>query len=367
MERQCHLNLILSSFVRTDWGIINSRGLFGAMIFLLDTQQNRSNDMKTENISQLLTAKLQFDPNKEVEKICALIRSEVKRRGMHGVLIGLSGGWDSSTCAYLCARCLPPEQIHLVSLPERDSDPGIHNHAETVAKNLGLPLEERNISELFMQLGLYEGVPETVAKNRSALEKYIKTLGWLSGSKAFFTWGQQFGFAERKGFFAWLLRHKLINYVGTTEKFIIGKVRARSLMLSTRAMELDCLQVCTTDRSEWSVGFYDPHGDGIGDIAPLQHLYKTQVAQLASTLGVPKAILRQPPSGDLAAGLPNEVPMGLSYAQLDQILAGFALKLTDPEIASTVGLKRSLVKSIRSSCQVANQRRGMPVMVKTDL
>jgi NAD+ synthase len=320
--------------------------------------------MEMEKLGQDLDSKLQFDTGKEIERICDFIRSEVKRRGSRGVVLGLSGGWDSSACAYLCARCLFAEQIHLYSLPERDSNPGIHSHARLVAQALGLPLEERNISELFNQLGLYDGVPQAVAGDRAVLKKGIKILSMFSRSKAFFPWAQQFGFSTRKGFLAWILRRRFWKYVGITEKFILGKVRARSLMLSTRAMELDCLLICTSDRSEWSVGFYDPHGDGVGDIAPLLHLYKTQIRALARALDVPEEIIQTPPSGDLAAGLPNEVPIGLPYEQLDLVLEGFALGMADAKIASGTGVRRSVVKSIRSACQVAEERRSMPVRVE---
>ena len=129
------------------------------------------------------------------------------------------------------------------------------------------------------------------------------------------------------------------------------------LVLSIKAMQMDCLLVCTTDRSEGSIGFYDPHGDGVGDIAPLCHLYKTQIRQLARALGVADEILSQSSSGDLAAGLPNETAIGLRYEELDRILAGFSLGLMDEEIAAEVGLRGSMVKTIRSACLLADERR----------
>jgi NAD+ synthase len=160
------------------------------------------------------------------------------------------------------------------------------------------------------------------------------------------------------------MRRKLWPYAGKTEMFIFGKVRARMLVLSLKAMQLDCLLVCTTDRSEWSVGFYDPHGDGVGDIAPLCHLYKTQIRELARVVGVADEILKQPSSGDLAAGLPNETAIGLRYEQLDRVLVGLSLGIGDEEIAAVAGVQRSMVNAIRSTCKLADERRGMPVGVE---
>ena len=313
---------------------------------------------------KLLETALLFNSASEIERICNFIHSEVKRRGVRGVVIGLSGGLDSTTCAYLCARCLPANQIHLFSLPERDSSSVTHSHAQMVARTLGLPLEEKNLSDLFNQLGLYDQVSPELAKNRPVLERAIGILRWLSGSPALYPWAQEYAFSSRHGFLGWILRRKLWTYAATTEKFIFGKVRTRMLVLSTKAMQMDCLMVCATDRSEWSVGFYDPHGDGVGDIAPLCHLYKTQIRELARALGVADEILQQPSSGDLAAGLPNEIAIGLSYKHLDRVLAGMSLRMEDAEIAAEAGVKSSVVKSIRAACKLADERRSMPIGIK---
>lgn len=314
-----------------------------------------------ENSLTTVEESLQFDPALEIEKICRFISGEVDRRGVHGIVLGLSGGLDSSTCAYLCARCLRMDQIHLVSLPERDSSPGPYSHARMIAQLLDLPLEERNLSEIFDKLGLYRQVSQKVAANRRLLQRSIKILGWLSGMPSFYPWAQQYSFDKRRGFLAWLMRRRFWVQAGQTEMFVFGKVRTRMLVLSMRAMQLDCLQICTTDRSERAVGFYDIHGDGVGDIAPLQHLYKTQIRQLARELGVPEEILKQPSSGDLAAGLPNESAIGLSYEQLDKILAGLSLEMREDEIAAQSGVKPAMVKAVRSACRVADERRRMPL------
>lgn len=258
-------------------------------------------------------------------------------------------------------RCLPASQIHLLSLPERDSSAVTYGHAQAVAHALRLPLEERDLSEMCAGLGLYEQVSREVAGNRPLLERSLRILRWLSRSQATFPWMQEYAFGRRRGLLATLIRRWLWPYAGMTKTFILGKVRARSLVLSIRAMQMDCLLVCTTDRSEWSIGFYDPHGDGVGDIAPLCHLYKTQIRELARALGVAAEILEQPSSGDLAAGLPNEIAIGLRYEQLDRVLAGLSLGMGDEEVAAETGLPRSAVKTIRAACKLADERRSLPL------
>lgn len=316
--------------------------------------------MGNEEFRQRIETNLQFDPANEIERICQFIQGEVKRRGVRGVTIGLSGGLDSTTCAFLCARCLPAKQIHLFSLPERDSNVVIHDHVQTAVQALGLPFEEIDQTDLFAQLGLYEQMPQNLAADSTFLERSIQVLRRLSSSPALFPWAQQYSFHNRRGILAWLLQHRFWHYAQRTEKFIIGKVRTRMLVLSLKAIQNDSLMICTTDRSEWVVGFYDPHGDGVGDIAPLRHLYKTQIRELARALTVPAEIVQQPSSGDLGAGLPNETAIGLPYEKLDRILVGLSMEMKDEEIATSVGVRKKMVRAIRSACAVADERRRMP-------
>lgn len=317
--------------------------------------------MTKDNDQDPLEWALAFDPQAEIERITAFVRAEVARRGARGVMIGLSGGLDSSVCAYLCVRALSPEQVHVLLLPERDSDPRLHSQAHQIVRTLGLRTNEMDMTGILEHLGLYEGSSREVTGNRGQLERVIAWLRRLSGAPALFPWAQEYAFGERRGLTAGLLRSRLWGYAGQAQAFILGKVRVRMLALSLRAARLDSLLVCTTDRSEYSIGFYDPHGDGAGDLALLRHLYKTQIRELARALGVPDGLIRQPSSGDLAAGLPNETAIGVSYEVLDLVLAGLSLGMSDEAIARQAGVHAQLVAALRSACALAEARRAMPV------
>lgn len=320
-------------------------------------------DMNAEECAGAIEAMLEFDPNTEIERICNFIQGEVKRRGVRGIVLGMSGGLDSTTCAYLCKRCLRPDQIHLYSLPERDSSPDILDRAHLAARSLNLPLITEELSELCKKIGVYREMPQETAKDRKVLELAVRIMRRLSRTNAFFSWAQTYAFDSRHGLFACFMRRWLWQHAGRTEAFILGKVRARMLVLSIKAAQLDCLEICTTDRSEMAIGFYDPHGDGVGDIAPLCHLYKTQIRRLAVELRVPEEILSQPSSGDLAAGLPNETAIGLQYEELDRVLSGIALGLKEDEIAAGAGVKLQTIKEIQSACKAADRRRAMPAKI----
>jgi len=330
------------------------------MMILTSAHQERNFLMRDIEQTRILDVRLNFDPIAESDRICEFIQGEVKRRGAHGIVLGLSGGLDSSTCTYLCVRCLKPEQIHLYSLPERDSSPAIHSRAKAVARESSHPLEEQNISVFLQQIGIYDSLSKEDAANIPLLERSIHFLRRALQQPALYPWMQQYAFGERNG---WRFRMRgrfFWPQVGNTLSFIHGKVRLRMLILSLKALSLDCLLICTTDRSEYSIGFYDPHGDGVGDIAPLRHLYKTQIRVLARALGVIDEVIQEPSSGDLSGGLPNETALGLSYEQLDRILAGLSSGMAVEEIAAGVGVRQSLVHSIQSACQLAEQRRNFP-------
>jgi len=99
------------------------------------------------------------------------------------------------------------------------------------------------------------------------------------------------------------------------------KVRLRMVLLYYYAELENLLVIGTCNKTELSVGFFVKWGDAAADIAPLASLYKTQVRQLATYLDVPEEIIAKPPSAGLWEGQTDEDEMGISYEELDKILA----------------------------------------------
>jgi NAD+ synthase len=97
------------------------------------------------------------------------------------------------------------------------------------------------------------------------------------------------------------------------------------LTLYYLANRLSYLVVGTGNRSEISVGYFTKYGDGAVDILPLGNLVKRRVRELAIHLGMPKEIIKKPPSAGLWVGQTDEGEMGITYEELDRyLLAGEA-------------------------------------------
>jgi NAD+ synthase len=102
------------------------------------------------------------------------------------------------------------------------------------------------------------------------------------------------------------------------------KPRLRMSALYYLAQSHSYLVAGTGNRPEWMVGFFTKYGDGGVDLEPLGELYKHEVRGLAEALGVPQAIVNRTPSPGLWPGQTDEGEMGITYAEIDAILAAWA-------------------------------------------
>ena len=99
------------------------------------------------------------------------------------------------------------------------------------------------------------------------------------------------------------------------------KPRLRMATLYTLAQTHGYLVAGTGNKSELAVGYFAKYGDGGVDVEPLGDLYKWQVRRLARELAIPQPIIDRPPSAGLWAGQTDEGEMGISYEELDAVLA----------------------------------------------
>lgn len=103
-----------------------------------------------------------------------------------------------------------------------------------------------------------------------------------------------------------------------------GNVMARVRMISIFdiAKKLGALVCGTENKSEHELGYYTRFGDAASDVEPIAELYKTEVWEMAKTLGLPEIFYTKEPSAGLWDGQTDEKEMGFSYAEADKVLKG---------------------------------------------
>jgi len=229
------------------------------------------------------------------EKLTQWIKDKVLAAGCKGVVVGISGGLDSSVLAVLCHRAFPENTLGVI-MPcyscQEDSE-----HARTLANKFSIPTVEVVLDDifdaLFQKLPDYKGDPATSHVAEANL-----------------------------------------------------KVRLRMLTLYYIANQRRYMVAGSSNRSELAVGYFTKYGDGGVDIIPLGNLVKGQVKELAGFLGIPSVIIDKPPSAGLWEGQTDEGELGFSYDELDRyLLTGEASdevkRKIEPRIAASEH-KRSL-------------------------
>jgi len=236
---------------------------------------------------------LEIGPLAIRKKLVAFIKQKVNDAGADGAVIGLSGGVDSSTVAFLCAEALGGDKVLGVSMPEM----GVTNAADAA-----------DAKEVATKLGMDCRVVD-ITPAIQALHKNIT--GFEAGA--------------------------LLPAANL-------KPRVRMAILYYYANLLNRLVVGAGNRSEIRAGYFTKYGDGAADLLPLGYIYKTQVKQLAAHLGVPKRIIEKVPSAGLWKGQTDEGELGVLYEKLDMIYAGLDLKLKPDVIAKAAGVEVEKVK-----------------------
>jgi NAD+ synthase len=246
-----------------------------------------------------LTRDLELDPAKAVDRIGKALREQLgtvlQRRGL---VVAMSGGVDSSVCAALAVRAVGPRHVFGLFLPERESDPTSRSTASDWADQLGIPSTTENIAPILEAAGCYR-------RRNDAIRRVIPEFGDDWGCKLVLPNDRTGGglinvtyiVVQPPGGEA-----RRVRLPGAEYREIVAasnfKQRVRKMIEYFHADRLHYAVVGTPNRLEYDQGFFVKGGDGLADVKPIAHLYKTQVYQLADYLGVPKAITSRPPTTD---------------------------------------------------------------------
>lgn len=258
-----------------------------------------------------------------------------------GIIIGLSGGIDSSVAAALSARAIGADRVYGLLLPEKDSSPVSREYGRIMAESLGIEYHEVELTNILESFEVY--------KKRENIVK--KVFPDISGEYKFrLVLPQDLLDKDRLNVYrlevqlqdATILSERLSHrdYLGLMAANDI-KQRVRMTQLYYEAEKRNYIVCGTTNRSEMVQGFFVKFGDGGVDIEPLAPLYKVQVYQLAEYLEIPEEIRSRTPSPDTYSleVSDKDFYFCLPYDMLDIILYGAENNLSKEAVAKEMNLE----------------------------
>ncbi len=291
---------------------------------------------------------LTLDAADEADRIVAAIRSQVLRQlRRKGVVVGLSGGIDSSVTAALCVQALGADRVFGIFMPERDSSDDSLRLGRSLAQQLGIETVVENIAETLSGAGCY-------ARRDSALRQLYPAFGPECRWKIVLP--SLFGNSPYRVYWVVIrttdgLEVRLRMPLDVYQEVVAAtnfKQRVRKMMEYYHADRLRYAVAGTPNLLEYDQGFFVKLGDGAADLKPIAHLYKTQVYQLAEYLCVPEAIRRRPPTTDTYSleQSQEEFFFSLPYHQMDACLYGRNHEIPAEQVAEALGLTPDQVERV---------------------
>jgi NAD+ synthase len=257
-----------------------------------------------------------IDPALAVDVIVGFIREQMAQAGFERLVVGLSGGVDSATVAYLAARAVGAENLLAVRMPYRTSSEASETDAMRVVTALGCGTELVDITPMVEPMLTLIADDDPAALN------------------------------VRRG-----------NVMA----------RQRMIVLYDRSAAFDALVIGTSNKTEALLGYGTLHGDMAAALAPIGDLYKTQLRAVATELGVPPEVVAKTPSADLWPGQTDEGELGRSYDMLDRALYALVDRRWTPDRCVRAGLPADLVEWVARRVARMEFKRQLPPTAKLSL
>lgn len=259
--------------------------------------------------NELADTYLKINPELVTEILQRFIATEIRRAGFERVVLGLSGGIDSTVVAFLCARAIGPQNVLAVTMPYKTSSEATRRDSQAVVDQLGVRTIDVPIAD---QIDAYFSRFPDAAQLR--------------------------------------LANKC--------------ARERMTVLYDQSASFGALVAGTSNKSELLLGYGTQFGDMASAINPIGDLYKTQLYGLAAHLGVPKEILTKVPTGDLWVGQTDEGELGFSYAEVDRLLVLLVDRRWRRAELVQAGFAPEFVDRVATMIRRNHYKRRMPVIAK---
>lgn len=241
--------------------------------------------------------------------LVGFVRDEVRKVGVHKVVLGLSGGIDSALVAFIAAEALGAENVHAICMPYKSSNPQSEAHARLVAEACGINYSVTPITP--MVDAYFEMFPDADNMRR--------------GNKM---------------------------------------ARERMTILFDHSALQRALVLGTSNKTELLLGYGTLYGDMASALNPIGDIYKSQVWQLSEAMGVPQDVISKQPSADLWEGQTDEQELGFSYRQVDELLYRMVdQRMTRQELLGA-GFDAPFIDSIYLKIQNSHFKRRLPVIAK---
>jgi len=250
---------------------------------------------------------VKIDPKKTTDRIVNFLKTEFKDRKKKVAILGMSGGIDSVTCAFLCKK------------------------ADLKLYAVNLPYKKQSVKDSLL-----------IEKNLSLPQKQILTINIGSSVDA---------------------QVKELKKNTDIDMFDKGNIMARQRMIVQYALakKLNGLVVGTENLSEYWLAYFTTHGDGAYDIAPIANLLKTQVYEIAKYLGVPEKIIKSAPSAGLWKNQTDENELGFSYFDADPIIHLYKVRgFSKQKIIKNYSFDKNLVEKVIERIDATQFKREYP-------
>jgi NAD+ synthase len=242
-------------------------------------------------------------------RLITFIRDELSKAGFSHAVIGVSGGVDSALSCFLTAEAIGGQNVLALRMPYRTSSQESLDYAQLVIEATGVHSKTLPISEIV---------------------------------------------------------DPLINRFQDMDRVRSGNImaRVRMVILYDQSAAFNGLVIGTGNKTEWLLGYTTLYGDSACAFNPIGDLYKSQVRQLAHSMGIPDVIIDKPPTADLWEGQTDEEELGFSYEEVDNLLFLLIDKRYNLQECIEAGFSEYFVRTVSGRVLRNQFKRMLPPVAK---